>query len=246
MTFVTIGELARWAEKRHWGTRARTELVDWLGRRVVLPYDERVAWKWGQLSVLAEQRGRARPINDTWIAACCLVADLPLATLNLKDFKDFAEHDGKAPRPALFALRSQRSERVLDDGGQWRISPDQVGKLVDNHGHGVVAAEREQGVRYLAPIAEVQRGRCVQVRGEIRSGPAQRFAIGRFLRREVETARGLAERAEQERLALTSASGDHPQDGSRLGASHDYSYHNCGYQRATVSRIFPAVARPVR
>jgi len=38
--------------------------------------------------------GRARPINDTWIAACCLVADLPLATLNLKDFEDFAEHDG--------------------------------------------------------------------------------------------------------------------------------------------------------
>jgi toxin FitB len=94
VTFVTIGELARWAEKRHWGTRARTELVDWLGRRVVLPYDERVAWKWGQLSILAEQRGRARPINDTWIAACCLVADLPLATLNLKDFKDFTEYDG--------------------------------------------------------------------------------------------------------------------------------------------------------
>ncbi len=61
VTFVTIGELARWAEKRHWGTGARTELVDWLGRRVVLPYGERVAWKWGQLSVLAEQRGRPRP-----------------------------------------------------------------------------------------------------------------------------------------------------------------------------------------
>jgi len=29
-----------------------------------------------------------------WIAAGCLVADLPLATLNLKDFEDFAEHDG--------------------------------------------------------------------------------------------------------------------------------------------------------
>jgi predicted nucleic acid-binding protein len=94
VTFVTIGELARWAEKRHWGTRARTQLMDWLGRRVVLPYDEQVAWKWGRLSVSAEQRGRPRPINDTWIAACCLVADLPLVTLNLKDFKDFAEHDG--------------------------------------------------------------------------------------------------------------------------------------------------------
>ena len=66
----------------------------WLGRAVVLPYDERVAWEWGELSVRAERWGRARPINGTWIAACCLVADLPLATLNLKDFGDFAEHDG--------------------------------------------------------------------------------------------------------------------------------------------------------
>ncbi len=28
------------------------------------------------------------------IAACCLVYDLPLATLNIKDFKDFIEHEG--------------------------------------------------------------------------------------------------------------------------------------------------------
>ena len=32
--------------------------------------------------------------NDTWIAACCLAYDLPLATLNIKDFTDFAEHEG--------------------------------------------------------------------------------------------------------------------------------------------------------
>jgi len=46
------------------------------------------------LQARAEQRGRPRPANDTWIAACCLARDLPLATLNLKDFRDFAEHDG--------------------------------------------------------------------------------------------------------------------------------------------------------
>jgi predicted nucleic acid-binding protein len=32
--------------------------------------------------------------NDSWIAACCLVRDLPLATFNIKDFADFAEHEG--------------------------------------------------------------------------------------------------------------------------------------------------------
>jgi predicted nucleic acid-binding protein len=94
VTFITVGELARWAEKRRWGSHARTELARWLRQVIVLPYDERVAWQWGQLSVAAERRGRLRPVNDTWIAACCLVADLPLATRNLKDFTDFAEHDG--------------------------------------------------------------------------------------------------------------------------------------------------------
>lgn len=61
---------------------------------VVLPYDRRVAARWGELQAQAQLRGRPRPINDTWIAACCLVRELPLATFNIKDFADFADHDG--------------------------------------------------------------------------------------------------------------------------------------------------------
>lgn len=33
-------------------------------------------------------------MNDTWVAACCIHAGLPLATLNDKDFADFVEHEG--------------------------------------------------------------------------------------------------------------------------------------------------------
>ena len=44
--------------------------------------------------VASRLRGRPRPANDTWIAACCLVREVPLATLNIKDFADFAEHEG--------------------------------------------------------------------------------------------------------------------------------------------------------
>jgi predicted nucleic acid-binding protein len=36
------------------------------------------------------------PINDTWIAACCLSEGLPLATLNVKDFADFSDYHGLA------------------------------------------------------------------------------------------------------------------------------------------------------
>lgn len=31
--------------------------------------------------------------NGTWIAACCLVDNLPLATLNTKDFAGFTEYE---------------------------------------------------------------------------------------------------------------------------------------------------------
>ncbi len=65
-----------------------------LNQLVILPYDSRVATIWGQLQAYAQLRGRPRPVNDTWIAACCLARDLPLATFNIKDFNDFTEHEG--------------------------------------------------------------------------------------------------------------------------------------------------------
>ncbi|WP_199485049.1 PIN domain-containing protein [Actinomadura craniellae] len=46
------------------------------------------------MSAAAIRRGRPRPANDSWIAACALSYGLPLATRNVKDFTDFAEHEG--------------------------------------------------------------------------------------------------------------------------------------------------------
>jgi len=94
ITFVTFGELTKWAEIRHWGIRRRGELASWLSGVPVLPGDEPVAAIWGRLSAAAIQRGRPRPVNDMWIAACCLAYEVPLATLNLKDYEDFKEHHG--------------------------------------------------------------------------------------------------------------------------------------------------------
>ncbi len=78
---------------RSWGRRSREELEDWLGGVVKLDSDPVISREWGRISADARRRGR-RPATDTWIAACCLVHGLPLATLNLKDFEDFAEHEG--------------------------------------------------------------------------------------------------------------------------------------------------------
>jgi predicted nucleic acid-binding protein len=85
ITFITLGELTKWAEIRHWGTRSRQALADWISGMAV---------SWGRLSAAATLRGRPRPVNDMWVAACCLTYDLPLATLNLKDYEDFRTHHG--------------------------------------------------------------------------------------------------------------------------------------------------------
>ena len=94
ITFITLGELTKWAEIRHWGTRSRQALADWVSGMVVLPGNDAVAVSWGRLSAAATLRGRPRPVNDMWVAACCLTYDLPLATLNLKDYEDFRTHHG--------------------------------------------------------------------------------------------------------------------------------------------------------
>lgn len=94
LTFVTIGELTQWTRLRHWGPHNIASLDAWLADKPVLPAGRSVAATWGEMSAAATQRGRPRPVNDSWVAACCLAYGLPLATLNVKDFADFAEHDG--------------------------------------------------------------------------------------------------------------------------------------------------------
>ena len=94
ITFVTFAEMTQWAEIRHWGPRNRDALNRWLRDFLVLPADKSIARVWGEISARTKLRGRAVPQNDTWIAACALVYGLPLATLNVKDFRDFAEYEG--------------------------------------------------------------------------------------------------------------------------------------------------------
>jgi hypothetical protein len=94
ITFVTVGELVKWVRLREWGPQRRAAFSRWMSRVTVLPYDPDVAVTWGELQARAQLRGRQRPVNDTWIAACCVVYQLPLLTLNRKDFEDFTELDG--------------------------------------------------------------------------------------------------------------------------------------------------------
>lgn len=94
VSFVTVGELWQWADARSWGRRSRAELEHFLDRTVAIDSDEVVSREWGRAAAAARARGRPRPANDSWTAACCVARGLPLATLNVKDFEDHVEHDG--------------------------------------------------------------------------------------------------------------------------------------------------------
>ena len=94
VAFATAGELWKGARIRRWGGARRGGLELFLDQTLILPAGLTVATVWGELAARAQRGGRPRPLNDSWIAACCLARDLPLATLNVKDYQDYAEHDG--------------------------------------------------------------------------------------------------------------------------------------------------------
>ena len=94
MAFVTLGELTKWTILRSWGPRRLADLREWRQHVVLLPFDERVSVMWGELQAHGQRRGRPAPANDSWIAACCLVYGLPLATFNVKDYADYAANEG--------------------------------------------------------------------------------------------------------------------------------------------------------
>ena len=94
IAFATAGELGKGALNRRWGGVRRGALDLWLAETTLIPAGLAEAQVWGAITTAAQRRGRPRPLNDSWIAACCIERGLPLLTLNRRDFDDFAEHDG--------------------------------------------------------------------------------------------------------------------------------------------------------
>jgi predicted nucleic acid-binding protein len=89
LTFVSWAELTAWPQVRGWSDSSRSAFVKWMSGFPMLPGEKDVAELCGNLAADAMRRGRGKPNNDMWIAACCLVHDVPLATLNVRDFDYF-------------------------------------------------------------------------------------------------------------------------------------------------------------
>jgi len=61
ITFVTQGELTKWAVRRQWGTVRQQRMARWLSRIPVLHSSDDIAAVGGEIAASAERRGRPRP-----------------------------------------------------------------------------------------------------------------------------------------------------------------------------------------
>jgi predicted nucleic acid-binding protein len=86
-----VGELTQWTYLHHWGPQRRASHHAFFASVVALPASFHAARIGVRSRAHARLRGRPRLINDSWIAACCIARDLPLATPNIKDYADFAD-----------------------------------------------------------------------------------------------------------------------------------------------------------
>jgi toxin FitB len=89
LTYITIAEWWQWAHHRGWSQAKIGDMRTYAGNFELLLCDNEVVKTWGRLYGLAMKAGTTVPGNDCWIAACCVVHDLPLLTHD-DDFKPLA------------------------------------------------------------------------------------------------------------------------------------------------------------
>lgn len=89
ISFVTVGELFHWAEKRNWGAPRRAKLETRLRSVVIVPFDLQVCRRYAEISCLKNSAGADRNIaaNDRWIAACSIRHALALISNNRRHFE---------------------------------------------------------------------------------------------------------------------------------------------------------------
>lgn len=87
MPFPVVGELKVGAIRGGLQSRSLEKLERAIGACVVIPSDARVVEHWAAMRAKLVNQLKGEGINDLWIAACCLVHDVPIVTANLGDFQ---------------------------------------------------------------------------------------------------------------------------------------------------------------
>jgi tRNA(fMet)-specific endonuclease VapC len=87
LPFPVVAEVTVVAIRAGFQEKRIAALQDQIKRCTVIPSDSRVVAQWAQMRAKLLDQLKGDGANDMWIAACCLVHDLPLVTHNLSDFQ---------------------------------------------------------------------------------------------------------------------------------------------------------------
>ena len=90
ISYVTVGELYYWAERRHWGTDRVKRLEERIRATTVARYDFEVCRTYARLKhILRTPAGSQRVVgdNDLWVAACGIRYGVSLITHNRRHFE---------------------------------------------------------------------------------------------------------------------------------------------------------------
>ncbi len=84
---ITLAELVHGAEKSSDVSRNMAVVEDFVSRLVVLAYDDKAAWQYGNIRATLEKIGQPIGVNDLHIAAHARSNGLTLVTNNLREFE---------------------------------------------------------------------------------------------------------------------------------------------------------------
>jgi tRNA(fMet)-specific endonuclease VapC len=80
-------ELALWPKQNHWGPRRAAELQKHMELFTTLFADEHTCRHWADIASDSRSAGHAMTTADAWIAATTIQWDLPLVTVDYRDFE---------------------------------------------------------------------------------------------------------------------------------------------------------------
>jgi predicted nucleic acid-binding protein len=94
LSFATVAELWRGAATRNYGDASRKRLAADIDVAIVVPPNDELSKRWGELTAEARAKGHAlgqpAQTHDAWVAATAQLYDLPILT----DDSDFAGFSG--------------------------------------------------------------------------------------------------------------------------------------------------------
>jgi tRNA(fMet)-specific endonuclease VapC len=107
LSFITVGELLFWAQKRKWGDRKIADLHTRLNSTVIVPYDLALCETYGSLKAKLQESGRNVADNDLWIAACSVRHSIPLVSNNRAHFEGIPDLVLISEAPRVAEVHSQ-------------------------------------------------------------------------------------------------------------------------------------------